>query len=294
MTVPDRTVPGSNASGNTGERVVVGYFSDGGEAYRAINELMDEGFSASEVGAAFRTPRATGGAMAAADEEVDEIRSLREVTETNPALSGSVGGAGSHDEAVTPAGLAPGSGNAFPAPPSNPGPIPGAELPSTLRHDLPHDLPATSAEAQGTEVREIGTRGVWMGRLDERYGSPAAGRKSASRSSQKFGTGEGRLDLVPEHDYSAPAFESSFQGMGLSAEEARRMSGELGRGGAIVSVRAGDRVALAEQIVERNHGRVRLESAGTGARESDRESPVEVYGSMCAWYPGEQARRRAS
>lgn len=275
---------GREVSSSTDERIVVGYFSDGADAYRAINELVDEGFLASEVGAAFRTPRATDSRTVVQD-TTDPI-SLRNLTETNPAVRGSVGGAGSHDEAVTPAGLAPGSGNAFPGAPTSPGPIPGSEIPSTLRHDLPemlpHDLPSASA------VR--GTRDAWLGRLDERYGSTAAERKS----SQKFGTGEGRLNLVPEHGYSAPAFETSFQGMGLSVDEARRLSGDLGRGGAVVSVRAGAQVALAEGILERNHGRVRIENPGTSAREADRESPVEVYGSMCAWYPGEQARRRAS
>jgi hypothetical protein len=295
MSVAGNTVPGS-----TEERLVVGYFADGAEAYRAINELIDEGFGASELGAAFRTPSA-GGEVPRAENESGEMKGVRKLTETNPAVSGSIGGAGSHDEAVTPAGLAPGSGNAFPAP-ARPGPMPGGEIPSTLRHDLPHDLPATPAEAAGaggTAAR--GTRDPWLGRLDDRY-SNAAGkeRKSPDRaeqkSSQKFGTGEGRLglDVVPEHGYSAPAFESSFQGMGLSGEEARRLSGELGRGGAVVTVRAGTRTALAEGILERNHGRVRIEAAGSSTREADRESPVEVYGSMCAWYPGEQPRRRAS
>lgn len=296
MSVSDNTFPD-----NTDERLVVGYFADGAEAYRAINELIDEGFSASELGAAFRTPPA-GGGIPRAENESGEMKGIRKLTETNPAVSGSIGGPGSHDEAVTPAGLAPGSGNAFPAPPSRPGPIPGGEIPSTLRHDLPHDLPATPAEAAGSGSAALrATRDPWLGRLDERYGSPAGTeRKSPERaeqkSSQKFGTGEGRLglDFVPGHGYSAPAFESSFQGMGLSGEEARRLSGELARGGAVVTVRAGARTSLAEGILERNHGRVRIEGAGTNVREADRESPVEVYGSMCAWYPGEEARRRAS
>jgi hypothetical protein len=293
-----------SVSGNAGgaqERVVVGYFVDGGDAYRAINELMDEGFRASEVGAAFRTPRAgAGDAMvegAAAGE--GEMKSVRELTETNPAVSGSVGGVASHDEAVTPAGLAPGSGNAFPAPPSKPGPIPGGEIPSTLRHELRHDLPATPEEA-----REAGIREPWLGRLDERYARSSERKaperrsweESERKSSQKFGTGEGRLglDVVPAHGYSAPVFEGSFQGMGIGADEARRLSGELGGGGAVVAVRAGARSSLAQGILERNHGRVRMESVGAGVREADRESSVEVYGAMCAWYPGEEERRKAS
>ena len=114
------------------DRVVVGYFAKSADASRAISELIDEGFLASEIGAAFRTAH-TG-------MEVAEGGRPRGVARENPALSGSVGGPASHDEAVTPAGLAPGSGNAFPAP-SKPGPIPGGGVPSTLRRDLPHDLP---------------------------------------------------------------------------------------------------------------------------------------------------------
>lgn len=274
---------------------MVGYFADGADAYRAINELMEDGFRASEVGAAFRTPRrdAMGAGAGGAMGEGGETKGVRAVTERNPAVSGSIGGAGSHDEAVTPAGLAPGSGNAFPAPPTKAGPIPGGEIPSTLRHELKHDLPATAAEARGTT--EAAPREAWLGRLDARY-AQGVGETPERKSSQKFGTGEGRLglDVVPEHGYSAPVFEGSFQGMGMSAEEARRLSGELAGGGAVVSVRAGARASLAEGILERNHGRVRMEGAGGGAREADRESPVEVYGSMCAWYPGEEARRKAS
>lgn len=291
------TVPGSAE-----DRIVVGYFSDGAQAYRAINELVDEGFKASEVGAAFRTPRtATGPRTAGA--ATGEMKGVRELTETNPAVSGSVGGAGSDDQAVTPAGLSPGSGNAFPGAPTSPGPIPGTEIPptipSTLKHDLPetlpHDLPSLTAPTAGTSGTNVrGADSRWMGRLHERYsGHPVVDRKSSS-SSQKFGTGEGHLDLVPPHDYSASAFEGSFQGMGLDSEQARSLSGELGRGGAVVTVQAGERASLAEGIIERNHGRVRLETASAANRELDRESPVEVYGSMCAWYPGEQARRRAS
>lgn len=288
---------GNAVPGSAHERMVVGYFSDGAEAYRAINELIDEGFEASEVGAAFRTPRA-GAGVVAAEGASGEMKGVRELTEKNPAVSGSIGGAGSHDEAVTPAGLAPGSGNAFPAPPSKPGPIPGGEIPSTLRHDLPHDLPATSAAPAGTQR----TRDRWLGRLDERYGRPAGTERkspdrSSQKSSQKFGTGEGHLDLdvVPAHGYSEPTFEDSFQGMGLEPGQARELSQELSRGGAVVSVRAGARASLAEGILERNHGRIRFENAPGRTREADRESPVEVYGTMCAWHPrGEEARRRAS
>lgn len=265
-------------AGSVDDRIVVGHFSDGADAYRAINELMDEGFGSSEIGAAFRG-RQPGGAAS----EEERPLGIREMTETNPAVTGSIGGAGSHDEAVTPAGLAPGSGNAFPAPGAAPGPIPGGEIPSTLReqlpHDLPHDLPATR---HGETVASAGK-------------SSETGAKRASGSNLKFGTGQGQLGLEAEHPYSESAFEGSFLEMGLGAQEARSLSGELSRGGAVVSVRARDRAALAEGILERNHGRVRWETASASGGEADRESPVQVYGSMRGYYrPDENLRRRAS
>lgn len=277
------------------DRVVVGHFSDGADAYRAINELMDEGFGASEIGAAFR-----GGRLGMEESEESRPVGIREMTETNPAVSGSVGGAGSHDEAVTPAGLAPGSGNAYPAPPSKPGPMPGAEIPSTLKHDLPHDLPSSLAGETpvGTTRETSPVEADWPARLHRVFGGPARTGEAASRrsnSNMKFGTGEGHLALEPEHPYSESAFEGSFLEMGLGPQDARSLSGELSRGGAVVSVRARDRAALAEGILERNHGRVRWESAPGHSREADRETPVQVYGSMRGYYrPEEGLRRRAS
>lgn len=269
------------------DRIVIGHFSDSADAYRAINELVDEGFDTSEIGAAFRSR----GMGAEASEESRPV-GIREMAETNPAVSGSVGGAGSHDEAVTPAGLAPGSGNAFPGAPTSPGPIPGGEIPSTLKHDLPHDLPSTLArETTVAGTRRETVEANWPERLHRTFGNT----KQASGGNLKFGTGEGQLGLEPEHPYSESAFEGSFQQMGLGPQEARSLSGELSRGGAVVSVRATDRAALAEGILERNHGRVRWETAAGSGPEADRESPVQVYGSMRGYYrPDEGLRRRAS
>src|SRR5579875_2542618 len=271
----------------TDDRMVVGYFSDGADAYRAINELIDEGFVASEIGAAFRSSAMTGGGSGEAGPT-----GIREITETNPAVSGSIGGAGSHDEAVTPAGLAPGSGNAFPAPPTKTGPIPGGEIPSTLAHDLPHDLPSTlSNEGSGVRKRREPSEAdaQWPDRLHRVFGSSSssgseAGPKRVSSGAMKFGTGEGHLGLEADRPYSESAFEGSFVQMGLGQNEARGLSGELSRGGAVVSVRAQDRAALAEGILERNHGRVRWENASGSEREADRESAVQVYGSMHGYY----------
>jgi hypothetical protein len=316
-----------NESG-TDDRMVVAYFSDGAHASRAISELIDEGFSASEIGAAFRTRRTGGGpstSSSTGSEPVQDsaVGEMTGRTEENPAVSGSVGGPASHDQAVTPAGLAPGSGNAFPAP-SAPGPIPGGELPRTLPHDLPStlpsDLPSTlrsdeernlaTAEPVATSVaaeerrtgRNEGTRDEsWWDHVKHAFGGShtpesSGGPRLAGSANQKFGTGEGHLGLYPQYDYSAPAFEGSFQGMGLGANEARALSGELSRGGAVVTVNATQRASLAEAILERNHGRVRLERPSEAAEALDMESRVEVYGSMRDYYGREDdlRQRRAS
>jgi hypothetical protein len=281
----------------TQENLVVGYFTEGANAYRAINELIDEGFNASSIGAAFRSPRTASGTATAAAAG-GELKSVRELTDRNPAVSGTLGGPASRDQAVQPAGLAPGSGNAFPAAPSTPGPIPGSEVPSTLKHDLPetlpHDLP--SMMRSGSQTDE-----PWVEHLHRNWGSSTAetarNRNAVAAGNQKFGTGEGTLGLFPEHAWSEPAFETSFIGMGLSPEQARGLSGELGRGGAVITVTSGERSSLAEAILERNHGHVRFEQAAgtTTLRPSDRESPVQIYGSMSNYYRSdEDLRRKAS
>lgn len=295
------------------DRMVVGYFADGANASRAIHELIDEGFNASEIGAAFRTrrPDAAAGTNSVAGEVADTAQgAMTGRTEQNPAVSGSIGGAASHDEAVTPAGLAPGSGNAFPAA-SRPGPIPGGELPRTLPHDLPStlasDLPSTLRENEErvpvsqpmatTEDRRSGRDESWWEHVKHAFGGGAkseAGPRLAGSGSQKFGTGEGHLDLYPQLDYSEPSFESSFVGMGLGPVEARTLSAQLSQGGAVITVNATQRASLAEAILERNHGRVRLEAAANAGRDADLESRVEVYGSMRDYYGHETDLRRAS
>lgn len=280
------------------DRIVVGYFTNGADASRAISELIDEGFRPAEIGAAYCT---SGTAM-----EVTEGGRTRPFPE-NPATSGSVGGPASHDQAVTPAGLAPGAGATFPSA-AKPGPIPGGEIPSTLPHDLPREIP--SMLPHESEIQ----RGPVSSTVTSRAGAPSADTMQALQerrehmrrvldessesaaakrgSSMKFGTGEGHL--FPDYEYSEPSFENSFVGMGLSVRDARGLSAELRRGGAIVSVSSTSRASLAEGILERNHGVIRFESltGSTGAGEGMR---VEIYGRMRNYYrPEEGLRRKAS
>jgi hypothetical protein len=288
---------------NADDRVVVGYFPNGNDASRAIAELIDEGFQASELGAAFRSSRP---AM-----EVTEGGRTRFAGE-NPAASGSVGGVASHDEAVTPAGLAPGSGASFPAP-VKVEPIPGSTIPSTLKHELPRDLPSTLRHEGEIGVVPVAAAPAAVGpatpidgmELDKRrereeirrdqmrrtFAENSANSAPKRASGMKFGTGEGHLFDV---EYSEPSFENSFVGMGLSANDARSLSGALNRGGAVVSVTPGSRASLAEAIIERNHGRVRFESFAemTEPAEGNR---IEIYGRMHRYYrPDESVRRKAS
>lgn len=270
-----------------GDHMVVGYFSNSNDASRAIDELMDEGFRTSEIGAAFRTPISFGGGR------------VRGGTPENPEVSGSIGGAGSHDEAVTPAGLAPGSGNAFPAP-ARPAEPPGSEIPSTLRHELKHDLPSTLQGEGGNRPMQTipgGGSGAESPerrreRLRRTFGEDAGKSSEKRASNMKFGTGEGHL--FPDYEYSAPVFENSLAGMGLGPAEARSLSGELHRGGAVIMVEPGSRASLAEGIIERNHGSIRFENiSGTG--EVCQGSRIEMYGRMRNYYrPEEGARRKAS
>lgn len=286
---------------DTDDHVIIGYFADGADAYRAISELMDEGFQTSEMGAAFRARRAGVGRL----ERNPENPGVRELAERNPATSGSVGGAASHDEAVTPAGLAPGSGNAFPAP-VGPGPIPGSETPSTLPHDLPSTLPSTlRTEAEISAEQRARSSAPRAGTVraqrqeDWQEGMNRVFREDRERGARKgganlrFGTGEGHLFSGLE--YSAPTFESAFSDMGLAQDEASGLSSALSRGGAVVTVFATNRASLAEAILERNHGRIRFEAAPETGGQSD-DSRVDLYGRMCSYYSREsdEQRRRAS
>ncbi len=260
------------------DRIVVGFFPDGANAYRAIVELIDEGFRSAELGAAFRTPRvgitvAPGGKARAVS--------------PNPAVAAGVGGAASHDEAVTPAGLAPGSGNAFPAA-SRPGPIPGGEVPAGLPHDLPSELPSSpSAESQRAQAAESRRE-----RLPRLFAEGADTSAAARPSTVKFASGEGQLS--PDDEYSEFSFENSFLGMGLGAREARNLSEQFTQGGAVVCVTPGSRASLAEGIIERNHGGIRFEQV-SGRPHSSEEMRVEIYGRMRNYYrPEENIRRKAS
>jgi len=142
--------------------VVVGYFSNGDEAHRAINALVDEGFMPGEIGAAFHVGSQGGssgsmGGGSSVSSNSEETRqanvgtSLREeLGTTHPAAraydSGSTtGGAASDSSMVQYAALGGGAGTPFDGA-GRPGPITGSSLantglPTELKSELPHDAP---------------------------------------------------------------------------------------------------------------------------------------------------------
>lgn len=302
---------GSTESGGT----VAGYFTNGDDAHRAINELVEQGFSAREIGAAFHNgglSRQSSLNRGVEDIEIasDESRlRMQSRSDTNPA------GAASDTQAVSPWGLSTGGGTPISGA-TQPGPIPGSEIPPELPRDIPSELGSdagsrsfssgrvpvaeTTSSTAGSTPREIGRESgkeTWWDKLKHVFGGGEHTDTSARRepvsgkSAQNYGTGEGRLDLTSGRDYiySGSAFESSFTGMGIAQDHARRLAHDLRRGGAVVTVRAGSRNTEAENIIRHNNGTVRYESqlAPESAREGDdRESRVEVFGEVYRVYPG--------
>ena len=289
---------------------VVAYFSNGEDAQNAINELVDEGFPVSEIGAAFH-----GSATASAGVTGSPSRPVHDEVSTmgSTASGAGVSGAESDTSGVTPAGLSTGAGTGF-AGASRPGPIPGSEIPGNLPHEVPSTLRSAStaplSESTGMGVAPTPATTVpvhhehrshenasWWDKLKHLF-SGESGADTSVRSapvsdagSRKFGTGEGELGIASDYDYpySGSAFESSFTGMGISPERARRFATEIRRGGAIVTVNAGLNTAQAEKILERNHGIIRYQSAGV-VNEAWETGPdaarVQVFGRVQRVYPG--------
>jgi len=294
-----------NSAARGSRETIAGYFADGNDAHRAINELRDEGFAASEIGAAFHSgtmlePSARGMAQVSED---TKIRSIAKPGST-------IAGPASDTSAVTPSGLSTGSGTPM-AGASRPGPIPGSEIPTDLPTDIPSDLVANAREHAFSrpgavdvnsptsgdfhEMREPENQS-WWSKLKQIFGSqevdPSLRREPVSdKSSLNYGTGEGHLGVHSDYEYaySGSAFEQSFSGMGIPQVHAERLSRELLRGGAVVTVRAGSKNIAAESILERNHGIIRYESASDRADDLENANPearVEIFGEVHRVYPG--------
>ncbi len=291
--------------------IVVGYFPNGEEAQRAITELQDEGFQVNDIGAAFHSAGAgtsSAGRSSSSQTPGKEVGPLQSPGTTGVGSGGT--GARSDSGAVTPAGLASGSGTSITGA-GRPGPIPGSDIPhhraasaepvsagyasngpATLTPGITPGTGSTdTTPAEGTKHEHSHEGESWWQRLKHIFGDDSetdALRSGATqtRSSMNFGTGEGHLGVTPQNtpmQYSGRAFESSFSGMGVPPEHSRRIAHELGQGGAVVTVRAGVRASEAEAILERNGGRVRYESSTTETTWGDSglgSSQIEVFGDV--------------
>jgi hypothetical protein len=297
---------------NTAQGTIAAYFTNGHDAQEAITDLLDNGFSASDVGAAFHSGGSQVGGVRGAGSGVADDRDagdLQARSSSGTVSAAAVAGPASSSGAVTPAGLQTGAGTITTGA-GRPGPIPGSEIPSSLPTKIPSTLPS-EAEMAATERARAdatyypGTGGIhdtrreegesWWDKLKHIFSgeSTTAGvqrrREAVSdKSSVNFGTGEGHLGVYPGYAYSSQAFESVFAGMGVPVDRARYLSSQIGRGGAIVTVNAGARVAEAEGILERHDGEIRYETAvvihaESGASESAR---VEIFGQVERAYPG--------
>lgn len=287
--------------------VVVAYFSNTADAQRALDDLLAEGFEPRQMGAAFRSNTARTRAVGASDRDIDDVGSR---TVHNAIDSDTIGsGPASDTRAVTPAGLATGSGSVISGA-GRPGPIPGS--------DIPHHRTSTPAGTTATvndplpatggfhEAPDHENEGWWQKLKNFFYGEEAVEGRSkgvASEASLNYGTGEGHLATFPdnyEYAYTGSAFEGAFSGMGVTPTKAQSLVGSLQQGGAIVSVDTDGRLEDAERILERNNGRIRFEAIADTTKWSDTPGErVRVFGQLSRSYPGhltgsDVSSRRAS
>jgi len=287
---------------NLANEVVVAYFGRSEDAERAIDDLLAEGFESRQIGAAFR------GRSAAFNTTTEDIGEIGSKTVRSAIDSDTVGsGPASDTRAVTPAGLSTGSGSVISGA-GRPGPIPGSDIPHHRKTEIgstgavANPLPATGG------FHEPRDENSWWEKLKHIFSSDSEKNRRRDEgivdsSSMNFGTGEGHLATYPDNDeyaYSGSAFEGAFSGMGVPQAHAHSLVGEMRNGGAIVTISAPGRMADAEIILERNHGRVRYEtaSAATPWDEVPGER-VHVFGALSHTYPGylpgsDASRRKAS
>lgn len=280
------------------KNTVAGYFASGDDAHRAINELLDEGFKSSEIGAAFHS--SASNQLPRPHAQVVNDTPIRTVEKSSPTMAGAASGT----NAVTPSGLSTGGGSGTPGI-GRPGPIPGSEIPSNLPTEIPSEIASDTesrpltGSARGNfpatgGIHETHENTGWWKKLAHVFGSEDTDASTAvsDKSSLNYGTGEGHLGVYPDYDYpySGPAFENSFSGIGIPHESARRLSRELRRGGAVVTVNAGSMNSTAEAVLERNHGTIRHESMPIGGEEAwdsgNSDARVEVFGEVHRVYPG--------
>ena len=293
------TIQGSNTGSDS---IIAGYFQDGESAHRAINALLDQGFLASQIGAAFHT---NGGAQGGSDGSSTAAASKNPdlgttFDEEAADLDTSDGGPSSGTTAVQPAGLSTGSGSVILGA-GAPGPITGSEttntgLPHELHSELAHDQPGTAQATPppttytATEPKSSKSDSSWGAKLKHLFQSKkteTAG-SGATEESQNFGSGSGHLNLTEPYGqpYSPTAFESSISGVGVPSDHSRQLSQRLSGGGAVVTVSETGRAVEVEKIFEQYGGVVRFASSVFDDSPAlDYEPRVEVFGHLEHRYP---------
>ena len=283
------------------EGTVAAYFTKGEDAHRAINDLLEQGFGSREIGAAFHSGESSSPASSSSTSGLSKNDSpIRSASRSGTTAAG----AESDTNAVTPSGLSTGGGTVISGA-ASPGPITGSDIPSNLPKEVPSELASDAGRRGAATSKNLPATGgfnetrqheSWWTKLKHIFGGESTDattrHEPVSESSLNYGTGEGHLGNYQNRDYSysGSAFESSISGMGIPREHARRLSRELGRGGAVVTVRAGSRSADAEKIMERNHGTIRYEMEPiveeTGWDSSNQNERVEIFGEIHRVYPG--------
>ena len=302
MRDPESTQPGGT---------VAAYFTNGEDAHRAITDLLEQGYGSREIGAAFHSGESS---LQASPSSTSGLGKNDSPTRSASRSGTTVAGAESDTNAVTPSGLSTGGGTVISGA-ASPGPIPGSDLPSNLPKQVPNELVSDAGRGGAATSKSVPATGgfhetrqheSWWTKLKHIFGGESTDattrREPVSESSLNYGTGEGHLGTYENRDYSysGSAFESSFSGMGIPRQHAQRISRELGRGGAVVTVSAGSRSADAEKIMERNHGAIRYEME-SNAQESawdagNQNERVEIFGEIHRVYrgyvPEEEVRER--
>jgi hypothetical protein len=293
----------SETRNDAANEVVIGYFAQCDDAQQAIDDLIEEGFSARQIGAAFRSQDMGVSTATSMNTGEVESKALREAIDSDTLGSGPA----SDTRAVTPAGLSPGSGSVISGA-GKPGPIPGSEIPHHTRPAAEAGAPAAANPLPATgSFHKTRQDESWWQKLKRFFSNDAEkmpGKDIVNDTSMNFGTGEGHLATYPagnDYAYSGSAFESAFSGMGVPQPHARSLAGDLRHGGAIVSITASGRVADAEDILERNHGRIRYEAVSmTPMREDGTPAGrVMIFGEVSRVYPeylpsSDRPKRKAS
>jgi hypothetical protein len=233
--------------------VVVGLFQSGEDAHRAILQLQAEGFSADQIGAALCRDDRGAGAPIPSGKDVSPSETPSEVTPNS----------------------------------------------TTTQWEASFDYPVTGNSSLRSEAQHY--EESWWDKLKHIFGAGGGGEGQIAHKdpierrndpdSRKFGTGEGHLEMdeVPGpslrsnlFDYSGAAFENSLSKMGISSDRARYLSRELGRGGAVVTVRTDLRTPEAARILVQNRASLRYESglAEETAPAQPQSRRVELFGEV--------------